>query len=148
MTAYKTVVVGTDGSKTSYIAVDRAASVALGASATLVITCAYHPIDDKESAVVSDQLRDEAYHILGSSPAEETLRTAYERVSATGVTVDTVAMEGEPIEVLLDVARAKKADLLVVGNRGLNTLAGRILGSVPSGVARRADCDVLIVHTT
>jgi nucleotide-binding universal stress UspA family protein len=40
------------------------------------------------------------------------------------------------------------ADLLVVGNRGLNTLSGRLLGSVPSDVARRAGVDVLIVHTT
>jgi nucleotide-binding universal stress UspA family protein len=36
----------------------------------------------------------------------------------------------------------------VVGNRGLNTLAGRILGSVPSEVARKSGVDVLIVHTT
>jgi nucleotide-binding universal stress UspA family protein len=35
----------------------------------------------------------------------------------------------------------------VVGNRGLNTLAGRILGSVPSEAARKAGVDVLIVHT-
>jgi nucleotide-binding universal stress UspA family protein len=40
------------------------------------------------------------------------------------------------------------ADLLVVGNVGLNTLAGRLLGSVPRGVARRAGVDVLIVHTS
>ncbi|MCW2597201.1 MAG: universal stress protein, partial [Jatrophihabitans sp.] len=37
---------------------------------------------------------------------------------------------------------------LVVGNRGLNTLAGRILGSVPLDVARHTGTDVLIVHTT
>jgi len=37
--------------------------------------------------------------------------------------------------------------LLVVGNVGLNTLTGRILGSVPQSVARRSGVDVLIVHT-
>ena len=52
------------------------------------------------------------------------------------------------LNVLRTVASDRKADLLVVGNRGLNTLAGRILGSVPSEVARRAGTDVLIVHTT
>ncbi|PWD40958.1 universal stress protein, partial [Gordonia paraffinivorans] len=41
-----------------------------------------------------------------------------------------------------------KADLLVVGNRGLNSIAGRLLGSVPADVARKSSCDVLIVHTT
>jgi nucleotide-binding universal stress UspA family protein len=40
-----------------------------------------------------------------------------------------------------------KADLLVVGNRGINSLTGRLLGSVPADVARQSDCDVMIVHT-
>jgi len=40
------------------------------------------------------------------------------------------------------------ADLVVVGNRGLNSLAGRLLGSVPASISHRARCDVLVVHTT
>jgi nucleotide-binding universal stress UspA family protein len=50
--------------------------------------------------------------------------------------------------VLRKAVRDVGADLLVVGNRGLNTLSGRLLGSVPSDVARRAGIDVLIAHTT
>jgi nucleotide-binding universal stress UspA family protein len=50
--------------------------------------------------------------------------------------------------VLRKVVADANADLLVVGNRGLNTLSGRLLGSVPSDAARRAGVDVLIVHTT
>jgi nucleotide-binding universal stress UspA family protein len=38
--------------------------------------------------------------------------------------------------------------LLVVGNVGLNSVAGRLLGSVPSEVSRKSKTDVLIVHTT
>ena len=34
------------------------------------------------------------------------------------------------------------------GNVGLSTIAGRLLGSVPANVSRRAKVDVLIVHTT
>ena len=40
-----------------------------------------------------------------------------------------------------------KADLLVVGDVGLDTVAGRLLGSVPAEVARKARIDILIVHT-
>jgi nucleotide-binding universal stress UspA family protein len=40
------------------------------------------------------------------------------------------------------------ADLLVVGNVGLSTIAGRLLGSVPANVSRRAKVDALIVHTS
>jgi nucleotide-binding universal stress UspA family protein len=39
-------------------------------------------------------------------------------------------------------------DLLVVGNRGLNRFAGRLLGSVPANISHQAKCDFLIVHTT
>ena len=37
---------------------------------------------------------------------------------------------------------------VVVGNRGLAGLRGRLLGSVPADATRRCECDVLVVHTT
>lgn len=54
---------------------------------------------------------------------------------------------GAPINVLVQVAEEVRADLMVVGNVGLNSVAGRLLGSVPSEVSRRVKTDVLIVHT-
>jgi nucleotide-binding universal stress UspA family protein len=59
-----------------------------------------------------------------------------------------VVIDGEPVPTLSKVVEERDADLLVVGNRGLNTLAGRILGSVPAEAARKSKVDVLIVHTT
>ncbi|MBW0117668.1 universal stress protein [Pseudonocardia abyssalis] len=149
MSAYRTIVVGTDGSDTSLAAVDRAASVAADSSAELVIVCAYTPAGRDDTAGAEDALKDEAYLVVGWTPAEETLRTAEERAVAAGAQqIRTVAADGNPVEVLRKAADDANADLLVVGNRGLNTLSGRILGSVPSDVARRSGVDVLIVHTT
>ena len=42
------------------------------------------------------------------------------------------------METLLDVARRENADLLVVGNRGLAGIKGRLLGSVPADATRRS----------
>ncbi|NUK82762.1 universal stress protein, partial [Streptomyces lunaelactis] len=71
------------------------------------------------------------------------------RARAQGaVNVRSVAVQDEPVPALARIARECSADLLVVGNRGLRSLAGRILGSVPADIARKADPDVLIVHTT
>ncbi|WP_024877287.1 universal stress protein [Saccharomonospora piscinae] len=149
MAAYKTVVVGTDGSDSSLAAVERAARVAADSTATLVIACAYFPAGKDRVDKAQDVLGDEAYQVVGSAPAEETLRTARERATKAGATaIETTAVVGEPVDALRTVARDSRADLLVVGNRGLNTLAGRILGSVPSEVARKSGLDVLIVHTT
>ncbi|MBW0092827.1 universal stress protein [Pseudonocardia sp. KRD-184] len=149
MSAYRTIVVGTDGSDTSLAAVDRAAAVAADSAAELVIVCAYTPAGRGDTAGAEDALKDEAYLVVGWTPAEETLRTAEERAAKAGAgNIRTVAADGDPVEVLRTAARDAGADLLVVGNRGLNTLSGRILGSVPSDVARRSGVDVLIVHTT
>jgi len=62
--------------------------------------------------------------------------------------VEERAVEGAPVDALVDLVAEVGADLLVVGNLGLNTIAGRLLGSVPANVARRSKSDVLIVHTT
>ena len=148
---YQTVVVGTDGSESSLRAVARAGALTGASGATLVIACAYLPTeaDDRELARAQDVLGDDAYQIVGSHPAEDTVRTAAERAGAAGATdVRTVAVEGSPVEALLDVVHREKADLLVVGNRGLAGIRGRLLGSVPADATRRSECDVLVVHTT
>lgn len=149
MGAYRTVIVGTDGSETSFRAVDRAAEVARDAGATLVLVCAYFPNPRSEVDAVSDVLGDEAYQVVGSAPAESTLRQAAERAHAKGAkNTKLEAVEGKPVDVLIGAVRENAADLLVVGNLGLNTMTGRLLGSVPASVARGSSCDVLIVHTT
>jgi nucleotide-binding universal stress UspA family protein len=149
MSSYSTVVVGTDGSDTSLAAVDRAAALAADAGATLIVACAYFPASERETAHDRDVLGAEAYQVVGSAPAEDTVRTARDRAAAAGATnIETTVVQGKPAETLRKVVRDAQADLLVVGNRGLNSIAGRILGSVPLDVARHAGIDVLIVHTT
>jgi nucleotide-binding universal stress UspA family protein len=147
MGGYRTVLVGTDGSATSFAAVERAAELARDAEAILVIACAYFP--QRPDPSVTDTLKDEAYQVVGSAPAEDTLRLARDRATATGARkIETKAVEGKPGPTLQQVIVDVNADLVVVGNRGLNTLAGRIVGSVPLDVVRHSPVDVLVVHTT
>jgi len=75
------VLVGTDGSDSSYRAVDRAAALARDAAAKLVIVCAYHSASEREVAAANEALGDEAYQVVGSSPAEDSLRTAADRAT-------------------------------------------------------------------
>lgn len=147
--SYDTVMVGTDGSPSSFRAVDRAAQVARDADATLVLLTAFRPMSLRERQDASQYLGQEAYKVQGSSPAEDVLRDAAERARTAGATkVETVAVEGDPVDALVEEALRRKVGLLVVGNRGLNSLAGRLLGSVPANITHKASCDVLVVHTT
>jgi nucleotide-binding universal stress UspA family protein len=147
MSAYTTVVVGTDGSDSSLRAVDRAATIAAQSGAKLFVATAYFPQqDDSRSA---DLLKDEGYKTTGAAPIYAILKEAHERATAAGATdVEEKPIVGAPVDALVDLAEEVDADLLVVGNVGLSTITGRILGSVPANVSRRAKTDVLIVHTT
>jgi nucleotide-binding universal stress UspA family protein len=147
MTAYQTVVVGTDGSDSSLRAVDRAGHIAAGANARLIITTAYFP--QSEDARAADVLKDEGYKMSGNAPIYAILREAKDRAKAAGAeNIEERAVVGAPVDALVELAEEVKADLLVVGNVGLSTIAGRLLGSVPANVARRSKTDVLIVHTS
>jgi nucleotide-binding universal stress UspA family protein len=146
MNAYRTVVVGTDGSDSSFRAVDRAAQIA-GADARLLIASAYLP--QHEDTRAADALREESYKVSGTAPIYAILQDAKERAHAAGAkNVEERSIIGAPVDALVKLAEDEKADLLVVGNVGLSTIAGRLLGSVPANVSRRAKVDVLIVHTT
>lgn len=147
--SYRTILVGTDGSPTSFRAVEKAARLAADAAATLVLVSAYHPMPERARQNAADQLGDLAYKVQGSTPADDALRAARERAVAAGAKdITEVAVEGDAVDVLTKVARDHSVDLLVVGNRGLNSLAGRILGSVPANLSHRSPCDILIVHTS
>jgi nucleotide-binding universal stress UspA family protein len=148
VSSYTKVLVGTDGSASSFRAVERAASVAADAGATLLIASAYQPISERDRGRAVNELGDEAYKVMGSNPAEDALREAKALATKAGAEkIEVVAEAGDPVDVLVALIDGRKVDLCIVGNRGLNSLAGRLLGSVPANISHRASCDVLIVHT-
>jgi nucleotide-binding universal stress UspA family protein len=58
------------------------------------------------------------------------------------VRIETIVEEGAPAKVVLE--HAERADLVIVGSRGLGGFARLLLGSVSEQVARHAPCPVLI----
>ena len=145
MSAYKKIVVGTDGSASATRAVEKAASLAGNEGATLVIACAFQ--GENRDLAAEDMLGEEAYQIRGANPTEEILRAASDRAHEFGASnIVPRPIQGQPVESLISLAQAEDADLLVVGNRGLRGI-GRLLGSVSADVSRKSPVDVLIVHT-
>ena len=144
MSTYQKIVVGTDGSKSSLLAVERAGAIAAAFDATLIIGCAYY--ENNEDA--SKTLRQDSVTILGDETAQKNLAAGEEPAKSAGATkIEKAVRPGTPVEALMAIVNENNADLLVVGNRGINSLTGRLLGSVPADVARQSDCDVMIVHT-
>jgi nucleotide-binding universal stress UspA family protein len=137
---FSTVAVGTDGSATAGEAVEKAAEIARRFEAKLVLLSATEgpgapPDGDPElqwatnSAARVTALLEQLAHELGEA----------------GLEVETRAEEGDPAETLVRLAEEAGAELLVIGNKGMQR---RVLGSVPNTVTHRAGCSVLVVKTT
>ena len=149
MSTYRTILVGTDGSESSFRAVERAAAVAADTGASLLLASAYASMNERDQRRAAEALGEESYKVMGSHPAEDILREASDLAKKAGANdVDSVSKPGDPVDVLVALVEERGVDLCVIGNRGLNSLAGRLLGSVPANISHRASCDVLIVHTT
>jgi nucleotide-binding universal stress UspA family protein len=145
---YKVVVVGTDGSETSLRAVDKAAEIAAESNAKLIVASAYLSTDSHSRGTDPDQLSGEKYRTEGNAPLYAMLREASDRAREAGAQdVEEKAVEGAPVDALVDLAEKVHADLIVVGDVGLNSVVGRLIGSVPRAVRRRAKTEVLVVET-
>lgn len=152
MAGYRRVLVGTDGSATSDLAVRHAAELAVASGAELVVVSAYlrdaqHERDLAEQREADPE--DLRWAVTDAGEAEDHLRVARGAAEAAGVAkVHTRAEEGDPADVLLSTAEELLADVVVVGSKGMTSAARFLLGSVPNKVSHHAPCDVLIVRTT
>ena len=149
MRSYRTVVVGTDGSESSLRAVDRAAKMAADSDAKLIIATGYFP--QKDDTRAADVLGDEGYKVTGNAPIYAMLHDAHDRAKAAGAkNIEDRPIQSGPVDALVDLAEEVGADLLGVGNVGLDArsaIIGRVF-SIPGAVATRAKIDVMIVRTS
>ncbi|MFD6159436.1 universal stress protein [Nocardia sp. NPDC060256] len=146
---YRTIVVDVDGTDISEIAVRRAAGIAAVNRAELILVCSYEKSRLRDADAIADILKNDAYMIRGTAPADEILRTAAECVAEFHVgAVARRAVEGPPVKALLAVAAETNADLVVIGDRGTSTALRRRLGTRSDEAARKSHMDVLVVYPT
>lgn len=145
---YQRIVVGTDGSETARRAVEHAAQLAASVGASLIAVTAYDPHPqglDRDRAAAPDDIR---WRITASGQADDHAQGAVRLAREVGVTQTTALSEaGTAAEALLDVAERRRADLIVVGSKGMSSPGRFLLGSVPNAVSHHAPCDVMIVST-
>jgi len=139
-----TVAVGTDGSETAAKAVSAALELAERYGAALVVLSAFN---GRSGAPAAPRLAPPAHPEWASNAAEQVeriLAAAEESAAERGIECSTAMAEGDPGEVLVELAERHGADVLVVGSKGMER---RLLGSVPNTVTHKAPCSVLVVKT-
>src|SRR2546421_13129752 len=142
----ETIAVGTDGSSTASKAVEFALDLAEHYVARVVSTSSYRPVRETRLRQEQKEAPQELQWAL--NPAEDveaTLRDVEELAEQRELKWTSEAREGDPADVLVDLAEEHEADVLVIGNKGMHR---RVLGSVPNSVSHKANCSVMIVKTT
>lgn len=141
---YRSIVVGTDGSDTARRAVEEAARLADAVGGQLHVVSAFEPAGGRIAGAPEGAAK--VWAIAPDSEVEALVGEALASVRESGVEAHSHTVKGDPADALLEVAERVKADLIVVGNRGMHGM-GRVLGSTPNKVSHRARCSVLIVAT-
>lgn len=143
------IVVGTDGSETAAEAVRQAVELAKLSGAELSVVSAFAPVSRRRiEQEQQDAPADIQYEIGPREDVNRILDSAAAVAKQDGVEVQVHPVEGNPADAILTVAEEVKADLIVVGNRGMTGARRFLLGSVPNNVSHNAPCSVIIVRTS
>jgi len=151
---WATIVVGYDGSEPSQVALARAADLAERPDGKLVVVTVAAPnmpadplsLDPLGPMPVGGVPLGSSIPPGGQDPWAEQLDHARDFLAGRGLAAEFVSPAGDPERELIEVAEEHGADLIVVGAHDRGLLERLVVPSVSGAVARRARCDVLVVH--
>ena len=137
---WKRILVGTDGSKYSGIAINKAIDFAKAYGGSLVVL-----------SVVDVPTE---FYAEAPKAVEDMIRTAREYTSAVkkqaeadGVKAESFVGEAEAWEAIVKLAHDQEVNMVVVGSHGRTGLRRLLMGSVTEKVIGHAPCPVLVVKS-
>ena len=139
------ILVATDGSEGANHAIDYAARWAKNTGADLLIVNVIGSVPEKllrNFTHAQHAWIDELFESLSA----EMLTQARDRARSAGAgTIEIEARTGETAPAIIDIAREKAADAIVVGRRGIGQVAGLLLGSVSQKLVSLAPLPVIVI---
>lgn len=138
--AIRKIIVGYDGSQFSEKALQTGKYLAAALGSTLTTVTVLRAPEFSPSI---DEI-DESYN-----HAEKTIRPKLDEIARAGreagLEIETVVLRGHPAESIVNYAAGIKADLIIMGTRGLGGFKSLIIGSVAQKVVSYSKIPVLVV---
>ena len=135
------ILVPVDSSEFAFKALEKAIETAkqLGAQLTIMSVAAqFEGVAEEVPISYANKLKDEA---------KKAVNRGRQLVEQAGLTCQTVVEVGaSPADNIVRYAEESKADLIVMGHRGMTGLARFLVGSVASRVVAHASCSVQVVR--
>ena len=137
----KIILVVVDGSQPAKKALEYAASLASKNESHLYVV---HIIEEFGELIQRWEQHD-SYVDEVKRLSKDSLDECESRARELGVTkIDTIEEEGNAAEKILQIAKDKEVDTIVVGNKGLNIAEELLEGSVSHKISRHAKCSVIV----
>jgi nucleotide-binding universal stress UspA family protein len=144
---YKVIVAGTDGSPTATVAFRKAIELAKLTGATLHVVHAHQLAAAHQAAAGIGSVDVGSVNQTIKGDSARVCSDAIAMAARDDVEVVPHSTSGDPADALVAVAEDVDADLIVVGNRGMQGARRFVLGSVPNKVSHHSPCSLLIVDT-
>jgi nucleotide-binding universal stress UspA family protein len=153
---FQKILVPLDGSEHSLKALDEAAQIAKMSSGKITLLSVYsvsaQPImmpEQSASGYIGRPILtgDEISRLTEDARkfGNRILEDGEQRISAVGVEVEKMLVEGHVVQQIVRVANEDNFDLIVIGARGISHIREMLLGSVTDGVIHHAKCAVLVI---
>jgi len=137
----KRLLIATDGSRASEIAVDEGIELARELDARVMFVF----VKDRPSGLLGEPFYQRKLSQEAGN-ARVAVESAMESAVDHGVEADWEILQGEPATEIVRLASEREADLIIVGSRGLGGVAGTLLGSVSRAVVHDSDRPVLVAR--
>ncbi len=140
----KTLLVAYDGTEPSKHALAEAVEIARTTGAKMTIVCAIPVI----AGAYGIEIPPGETVVATIEAARSMLAAEKQSLQKQGISsVDTVLLEGNPVDRVLEYAEKHRPDLIVVGSRGLSDAGRFFIGSVSDGILHHCHCSVLVSKT-
>ena len=143
---YKHILLPTDGSQLSNVAIDNGLlfAKAVGAKVTGLYVIVQRPPDSFEDYAPIDVKTPGATH-AAAEEARQCLYPIEARAQAAGVPCETMSLQSEsPHQAIIQAARLRGCDLIVMASHGRKGITGELVGSETARVITNCTIPVLV----
>jgi universal stress protein A len=145
MKPFHRILVATDFTPASELALAEAIDMAKGDGTELLIAHAYPLPSAPQAEAVAPGVYDEWVRNLRER-VEAKLEPLVRKARNEGVLAEALILSGTPDEAITEAAAEQRADLVIVGTHGRKGVSRFFPGSVASRVISTAPCPVLTIH--
>lgn len=137
---FSRILVAIDGSKSAKKAFEKSIYLAQKCDSKLdvvhVISCELGG-DSATTFELIDELKTKAEKMLDEYKIQAT---------KSHVPIEITVTQGDPAQVIIELAKTKRYDLIIMGTRGKSAFQELLIGSVSQKVMHHASCPVMVVR--